>query len=80
MGFSDDEYEARPAVTHGPERDDGLPDYVVWRGKRYETPPLEQIEEWTYDSVCDSLEDDTVEPDGIGPDGAPSWLLALGLA
>lgn len=38
------------------------------------------MKEWVYDSVCESVTGrHTVEPEGIGPDGAPSWLLAMGL-
>jgi len=42
-------------------------------------PSMRQLEEWTFDSVCESLLGETVEPDGYSSDGAPSWLLALGL-
>jgi hypothetical protein len=67
-------------IKRGPNReDDGLPEYVEWSHERYETPPYEQVEEWVSDSVCESLTGDMVEPDGHGPDGAPSWLIALGL-
>lgn len=67
------------SVKHGPARDDGMPSYVVWRGQQYETPSFEAIEAWVIDSVCESLEGEEVEPDGFDEDGAPSWLLALGL-
>ncbi|MBR5950881.1 MAG: hypothetical protein IKZ87_05540 [Actinomycetaceae bacterium] len=49
------------------------PEYIIWRGRKYETPSLEEIEEWTYDSVCETPDGDTVEPDH--PD---SWLRLLG--
>lgn len=38
---------------------------------------MKQLEHWAYDSVCESVTGDDVEPDGEGPDGAPSWLRAL---
>ena len=66
-------------VKHGPPRSDGLPRYVVWGGERFETPTFSEVKSWVYDSVCESLTGDCVEPDGVGPDGAPSWLLALHL-
>jgi hypothetical protein len=45
----------------------------------HELPSLAELEEWMLDSVCERPTGDSVEPDGQGPDGAPSWLLALGL-
>lgn len=42
-------------------------------------PDHDQIEEWVYDSVCDSIMGETVEPDGIDEHNSPSWLIALGL-
>ena len=41
-------------------------------------PSFEQLKAAVFDSVCPSITGDTVEPDGYGPDGAPSWLLLLG--
>jgi hypothetical protein len=55
-------------------RADGFPAYIHWRGKRYQTPSTSEIENWVFDSVCDTPEGDTVEPDH--PD---SWLSILGL-
>ena len=66
-------------IKHGPIRKDGLPSYVVWNGEQYETPDFEQIREWVYDSLCETLEGDIIEPDGHCPNGCPSWLIALGL-
>lgn len=42
-------------------------------------PDVEDLERLVCDSICPSLTGDSVEPDGHGPDGAPSWLLVLGL-
>ena len=42
-------------------------------------PSMAEIDEWMMDGCCESLSGDIVEPDGIGPDGAPSWLIALGM-
>lgn len=62
-----------------PARDDGIQKAVLWKGELYTTPPYEEIQRWVYDSVCDALDGCQVEPDGHSPDGAPSWLIALGL-
>lgn len=51
----------------------------AWAASIDELPSLEDIENWITDSVCPTPTGDEVEPDGVGPDGAPSWLLALGL-
>lgn len=42
-------------------------------------PSDRTINKYVYDSVVKSLTGKKVEPDGWGPDGAPSWLLVLGL-
>ncbi len=42
-------------------------------------PSKHDLHEWCCDSICETPTGDRVEPDGHGPDGAPSWLLALGL-
>ena len=42
-------------------------------------PSLAELDEWLMDGCCETLSGEMVEPDGIGPDGAPSWLLALGM-
>lgn len=44
-----------------------------------ELPTMEELQEWVYDSVCNSVTGDTVEPDGHDEHGFPSWLLALGM-
>jgi hypothetical protein len=54
---------------------------VLHAGEAYPidaAPSDEALEEYVFDSVCPSITGDTVEPDGHGPDGAPSWLLLLG--
>lgn len=45
----------------------------------FDRPSQQDLEEWSEDSGCETISGDWVEPDGWGPDGAPSWLLALGL-
>jgi hypothetical protein len=40
---------------------------------------MTEIERWSTDSVVEATDGEEVEPDGHSPDGAPSWLLALGM-
>ncbi|WP_038214787.1 hypothetical protein [Xenophilus azovorans] len=51
-----------------------FPATITWRGRVYDTPDFDQLEDWTFDSVCETPDGDTVEPDH--PD---SWLVLLGL-
>lgn len=51
----------------------------TWAREMEALPSMSELEEWTCDSVCETPSGDQVEPDGHGPDGAPSWLLLLGL-
>lgn len=50
-----------------------------WPEPTVEDPTFEQIELWTFDSVCEASDGCTVEPDGFCPHGHPSWLVRLGL-
>lgn len=52
----------------------GLPKTIVWRGKVYDVPTIEELEEWMYESGCETPDGDWVEPD------APeSWIRILGM-
>lgn len=42
-------------------------------------PSDKALERASFDGVCPTLTGARVEPDGYGPDGMPSWLVALGL-
>ena len=42
-------------------------------------PGIKTLEKWSNDGVCKSLTGCRVEPDGWGPDGAPSWMLVAGV-
>jgi len=53
---------------------DGFPKSIDFRGTTYETPSMDELEEWVFDSVCETPDGRTVEPDH--PD---SWLSLLGL-
>lgn len=45
----------------------------------FKEPSLRTLEKWSSDGIAKSVTGHRVEPDGYGPDGSPSWLLALGL-
>jgi len=45
-----------------------------WRSKWWPVPAMEEIERWTFDSVCETPAGDIIEPDADG-----SWLRLLGL-
>ena len=66
-------------IERGCRPDDGLPETIEWRGQVFDVPPLDEIEGWVFDSVCETLDGDMVEPDGWNFEGCPSWLLVLGL-
>lgn len=51
----------------------------VWCRDVTELPSMDALCAWMYDATCETPTGHVVEPDGIGPDGAPSWLRALGL-
>lgn len=51
----------------------------AWARAIKSLPSESQLAEWVSDCVCETPTGDNVEPDGHGPDGAPSWLLALGM-
>lgn len=56
-----------------------LRDIPAWCFDVRELPSMEELEEWGSDSHCDTPTGYSVEPDGVGPDGVPSWLRCLGL-
>lgn len=42
-------------------------------------PSMNRLNRMAMDSVCDTVFGNKTEPDGHGPLGEPSWLLALSL-
>lgn len=40
-------------------------------------PSSETLNRWAFDGVAETVTGDTIEPDGVGVDGAPSWLLVF---
>jgi len=45
-----------------------------WKKQIKSIPSLEMLKEWDHDGICETPTGHRVEPDGIGPDGVPSWL------
>lgn len=45
-----------------------------WRSKWWPVPAMEDVERWTFDSVCETPAGDIIEPDADD-----SWLRLLGL-
>jgi len=68
---------SEPADTslcfHLVEEREGWP-HIFWRKEWYKVPTLEEVEEWVFDSVCFTPDEDEVEPDH-----PHSWLSILGL-
>lgn len=49
---------------------------LAWIGH---TASLAELEEATFDGTCETPNGHSVEPDGVDPEGVPSWLLIHGL-
>lgn len=43
------------------------------------TPSEKTLMKWESEGYCKTVTGYKTEPDGYGPDGSPSWMLALGL-
>ncbi len=57
----------------------GYDKMAEWK-KQSSIPSRDQINRWLFDdAVCETPSGDMVEPDGIGPDGAPSWAKFFGM-
>ena len=52
---------------------DGWP-HILWYDELIPVPTMEEVEEWVFDSVCFTPDEDEVEPDH-----PHSWLSILGL-
>lgn len=63
-------------VAKKQERYAALP---AWVKEVKSIPSLRTLQEWEDDGRCETPTGHVVEPDGHGPDGVPSWLLALGM-
>ena len=51
-----------------------FPQNIVFMGERYATPSMDELTEWVYDSMCETPDGRTVEPDH-----PESWLSLLNL-
>ncbi len=48
--------------------------------KGFKAPPSDKtIAKWMDEGIAMTVTGKRVEPDGIGPDGSPSWLIVLGM-
>lgn len=77
------EFSTTPDERRVPFMNVTLPDGTVLKSARwtayFKAPSMRTLEKWTMDSVCKSVTGGRCEPDGYSSDGAPSWLLALGM-
>ena len=74
MYFDDTTITLGPTYLSSP-----FPAWIEWQGERFYTPQFQEIEAWVFDSVCETLDGQRIEPDGVACNGCPSWLLALGI-
>ena len=51
----------------------------AWQQECRSLPSMATLERWSNDSMCETPTGHQVEPDGVGPDGVPSWLILCGL-
>jgi hypothetical protein len=51
----------------------------AWKKEVQSLPTMEDVHAWTFDSVCETTDGETCEPDSRGwANHGPSWLVALG--
>ena len=50
-----------------------------WPEPEVDQPTYDELMEMSFDGVVEATDGCEVEPDGVCPDGHPSWLLRLGL-
>jgi hypothetical protein len=51
----------------------------AWTKKHIQVPTCEELEDMARDYQCETVTGDPVDIDGYGADGAPSWIVALGM-
>lgn len=66
-----------------------MPTVGIWsvngveRKMRYRSiikqPSINTLQRWDEDGICNTVFGEKTEPDGYGPEGEPSWLLAMGM-
>ena len=42
-------------------------------------PSIKKMEQWMEDGIAETVTGERVEPDGMGTDGSPSWLIVMGM-
>ena len=48
--------------------------------KGFKSPPsIKKMEQWMEDGIAETVTGERVEPDGMGTDGSPSWLIVMGM-
>lgn len=50
-----------------------------WKREVKSLPSFETLQAWEHDGICETPTGHSVEPDGTGPDGVPSWLRVLSI-
>lgn len=50
-----------------------------WMRECRSLPSMASLERMAAGDDCETVSGDSIEPDGTGADGAPSWLRALGM-
>ena len=50
-----------------------------WAQEVTELPTMAEVEHWLFDGIALTTDGQEIEPDGTAGNGAPSWLVALGL-
>lgn len=53
--------------------------YLVRITSAFNAPSMRSLEKWSSDGVAKSVGGKRVEPDGHDENGAPSWMLVIGI-
>lgn len=71
--FIPDKYSR--CLVHSPTRSEP---YQVRITSAFKAPSVATLTRWGFEGYCKTPTGHKVEEDGHGPDGSPSWTLALG--
>ena len=69
----------KPTLGYFAARDREYREFCLRYSGIMKAPSLKVLERMSDDGVCKTVLGAKAEPDGYGPHGEPSWLLALGL-
>jgi hypothetical protein len=50
-----------------------------WCKGKHDVPTMATLQRWSFDGVAKTVDGQTIEPDGTASNGAPSWLLLIGV-